>query len=80
MEPPADVVEGLGPDGERLVRAIYRECEVSGIEAAIARVAALSLDDAAAARRANDAKSARAAHRQFLAAMGRLGLPLFDRT
>jgi hypothetical protein len=79
VEPLADVLEGLGPEGARLVRAVFADYQVSAVEAMVLRVAALSLDDASTLRTSNDTKGARAAHRQFLQAMGRLGLPMWDR-
>ncbi len=72
-EPPAELLEGLGEPGATFLRAVFRDFDPSAAEGHIARVAAQSYDDAATARAAGDMKAARAAVRQFLAALQRLG-------
>jgi len=75
VEPPGWCLAGLGVAAQRFVRAVYAECEVGQTEAHVLRHAAEAYDDVVRARRARDSKAARAASRQFLAALQRLGLP-----
>ena len=50
-EPPAPVLAGLADEGSAFIRAIFRDFEpLPAAEAEVARVAAMSLDRAAAAR------------------------------
>ncbi|MBI3046849.1 MAG: hypothetical protein HYY76_00910 [Acidobacteria bacterium] len=75
VEPPGWLLTGLGVAAQRFVRAVYTECEVTATEGHILRIAAEAFDDSTRARRARDGKAARAASRQFLMALQRLGLP-----
>jgi hypothetical protein len=78
-KPPASLLQGLGAAGKKFIRDAYDGYEFSGLEAHVLRTAALAYDDAATARERGDVKGARAATRQFLAAMQRLGLPIVER-
>jgi hypothetical protein len=77
--PPAELLDGLGPDGRRFLEAAYRDFELSSAEGYVMRIAAQQYDDAAVARAAGDFKTARAAGRLFLIALQRLGLPATER-
>ena len=74
-EPPAEVLMGVGENGGAFLRAVYRENEVSLSDALVLRLAAVALDDVEAARAAGDLKRERAAVRQVLAVLQRLGWP-----
>ena len=76
VKPPAALLDGLGKRGRAFVRDVFAELEPNRVEMHVLRVAAEALDDAHAARDGGDHKASRAAVRQFLAACGRLGLPL----
>jgi hypothetical protein len=78
-EPPAALLDGLGPAGRKFLCAAYRDFELGDTEGHVARVAAQAYDDAEHAREHGDMKAARAAVRQFLAAIQRLGLPVVER-
>ncbi len=77
-EPPAAALVGLGPQGQEFMRASFTDYEFSVMETEVLRLAGRCRDDEAQAREAGDLKSARAAARQFLAALQRLGLPRED--
>jgi hypothetical protein len=68
-------VDGLGADGTAFMRAMFAEYVPTEGEGHILRLAAHALDDHAAARAARDLKAARAAVRQVLAVLQRLGIP-----
>ncbi len=78
-EPDETLLDGLGEDGARFLRATFTEYELLATEAQIVRLAALALDDSVNARAADDLKSQRASVRQFLAVLQRLGLPQAER-
>lgn len=75
VEPPGAMLAGLEAHGAAFMRAIYAEYSPSEAEGLILRLGAEALDDAAAARLRNDMKAARAAVRQVLSVLQRLGLP-----
>jgi len=78
--PPATLLAGLGESGVRFLRSAYADFEqIGNMEGEVLRVAAEAYDDAAMARARGDLKSARAAVRQFLAALQRLGWPKPER-
>lgn len=79
-EPPHHLLDGLGADGVRFVQGTFADFEVGRTEASVVRLAGQALDDIAMARAAGDLKSARAAGRQFLAALQRLGIPTQERS
>ena len=74
-EPSEALLAGLADEGRSFLRAVYAEYAVTEMEGLVLRLAAEGLDDAAVARQRGDAKSARAAVRQVLAVLQRLGLP-----
>ena len=73
--PPDALMVGLGPEGAGFLRAVFTEYLPSESELLLLRLGAQSLDDATAARAADNPKEARAAVRQLLAILQRLGLP-----
>lgn len=75
VEPPPELLTGLQAAGARFVRDSFGEFDFTSVERHVLRIAAEAYDDAAEARGRGDTKGARAAVRQFLAAMQRLGLP-----
>lgn len=79
VQPPSWLLRGLGTSGKRFLRDLYSDCVVGRVEGHIGRIAAECLDDLAAARRVKDVKAARAASRQFLTAVQRLGLPTAEK-
>lgn len=74
-DPPEAVTRGLGPSGLTFVRAMYGEYAPSDAEGLLLRLAGLAMDDEARARAEADLKSARAATRQVLGILLRLGFP-----
>ena len=77
--PPTALLAGLGPDGRGFMKAAFREYDVTVFEGHVLKLAAHGVDDAASARAANDLKAVRAAVRQVLGVLQRLGLPAPDR-
>ena len=77
--PPDALLVGLAADGAAFLRAVYAEYTPSEAEGLLLRLAAQSLDDATAARGGGDSQGQRAAVRQVLAILQRLGLPAGER-
>ena len=77
-EPPPELLERLGVSGQRFIRDALTDYEFTVFEAHLLRVAAEAYDDAAAARGRGDLKGVRAAVRQFLATLQRLGVPRYE--